>query len=196
MMKLLQEGIDVTAIHNHLLWEKPTVMYMHYMGMGDAVQLATELHAALALSHTPLTPAAPNPADQQVDLDTGALDQVMGVTGKVSGGVYKYSVAPTFTMTSMGATLPPSMGMTTGIAFQPLGNGRAAVTGDFAMAGNQVSPVLRALRMNHIYVTALHSHVDVSPMVFFMHFYNVGDAVTLAHGLRAALDAITANPPA
>jgi hypothetical protein len=198
MLKLEQGGVDVAAIHNHILWEKPTVMYMHVMVTGDAVQLATAVHNALALTHTPLTPQPANPADQQVDLDTASLDQVLGLTGKVSGGVYKYSVAPTYPiMSTDGMTIPPSMGMSTGLAFQPLGHGRAAVTGDFALRGNQVNPVIKALRANGIFVTALHSHMlDATPTVFFMHFLATGDAVALAHGLRAALDAITANPPA
>jgi hypothetical protein len=195
MLKLEQGGIDVAAIHNHLLWEKPTVMYMHVMVTGDAVQLATAVHAALALTHTPLTPQTTNPADQQVDLNTAALDQTIGVTGKVSGGVYKFSIAPKYAITSMGMTIPPSMGMSTGLAFQPLGKGRAAVTGDFVLLGKQINPVIRALRANGISVTALHSHMlDATPTVFFMHFYATGDALALAHGLRAGLDAITANP--
>lgn len=195
MLKLEQGGIDVAAIHNHLLWEKPTVMYMHLMVMGNAVQLAKAVHAALVLSHTPLAPGTPKPADQKVDLDTAALDHAIGVAGKVSGGVYKFSIAPTYTITSNGMTIPPSMGMSTGLAFQPLGKGHAAVTGDFVLRGNQVNPVIRALRTNGILVTALHSHMlDATPTMFFMHFYNVGTAVTLAHGLRAGLDAIAANP--
>jgi hypothetical protein len=195
MLKLEQGGVDVAAIHNHLLWEKPTVMYMHVMVTGDAVQLATAVHDALALTHTPLTPQTTNPADQKVDLDTAALDQAIGVTGKVSGGVYKFSIAPKYTISSMGMTIPPSMGMSTGLAFQPLGMGRAAVTGDFVLLGKQINPVIRALRTNGISVTALHSHMlDATPTVFFMHFYATGDALALAHGLRAGLDAITANP--
>jgi hypothetical protein len=197
MLKLEQGGVDVAAIHNHLLWEKPTVMYMHVMVMGDPVQLATAVHDALALTHTPLTAQTPNPADQTVDLDTAALDQAIGVPGKVTGGVYKFSIAPAFTITGMGLTIPPSMGMSTSLAFQALGKGRAAVTGDFSLLGNQINPVIRALRTNGIHVTALHSHLsDATPSVFFMHFYATGDSLKLAQGLRAGLDAITANPGA
>jgi hypothetical protein len=197
MLKLEQGGVDIAAIHNHVLWEKPTVMYVHVMVMGDAVQLATAVHNALKLTHTPLTAPTPNPADQTVDLDTTALDQVMGVTGKVVGGVYKYSIAPTFTITGMGQTIPPSMGMSTALAFQALGNGRAAVTGDYSLLGNQINPVIRALQANGIHITALHSHLsDMTPNVFFMHFYATGDALKLAQGLRAGLDAIKANPSA
>jgi hypothetical protein len=195
MLKLEQGGVEVAAIHNHLLWEKPRVMYMHVMVMGDAVQLARAVHDALALTDTPLTPQPANPKDQHVDLDTAALDQAIGVPGKISGGVYKFSIAPTYPITADGMTLPPSMGMSTGFSFQPLGRGETAITGDFALRGNQVNPVIRALRANGINVTALHSHMlDATPTVFFMHFLATGDAVTLAHGLRAGLDAIAANP--
>jgi hypothetical protein len=196
MLKLEEEGIDVAAIHNHLLWEKPTVMYMHLMVMGDAVQLATAVHNALALTPTPLVPpAAPPPANPQIDLNTAALDTAMGATGKIVGGVYKYSFPPAYPITSMGMTIPASMGMSTGLTFQPLGNGRAAVTGDFALRGNQINPVIMALRTNGILVTALHSHMlDATPTVFFMHFYATGDALKLAQGLRAGLNAIAANP--
>jgi len=191
MAQLEQGGIDVIAIHNHLLWEKPTVMYMHVMGSGDAVQLAQAAHAALALTKTPLHAQKPSPADQKVDLDTAALDQAIGATGKITGGVYKFSIAPKYPVTSEGMTLPPSMGTSIGFAFQPLGKGKAAITGDFALLVAQVNPVIRALRANGIFVTALHSHMlDAQPTVFFMHFFATGDAVTLAHGLRAGLDAM------
>jgi hypothetical protein len=191
MAKLAQGGVDVSAIHNHLLWEKPIVMYMHVMATGDAVHLAQVVHEALAVTKTPLHAQTPSPADQQVDLDTAALDQPIGVAGKVSGGVYKFSIAPKYPVTSGGMTLPPSMGTTTAFSFQPLGKGKAAITGDFALLAAQVNPVLRALRANGIFVTALHSHMlDAQPTVFFMHFFATGDAVGLARGLRAAVDSM------
>jgi len=226
MLSLEQSGVDVAAIHNHILWEKPTVMYMHLMVTGDPVQLATAVHNALALTHTPLTPWTPTAHDQDMgSLDAttrAALDQIIGVPGKLGVGVYKYSIAPTYPITSMGMTIPPSMGMNISFTFQPLGNGNengdediqnttrdgnrhalahiaanAAVTGDIALLGNQVNPVIKALRANGIYVTALHSHMlDSTPTVLHMHFLATGDALTLAHGLRAALDAIATNPPA
>jgi hypothetical protein len=225
MLSLEQSGVDVAAIHNHILWEKPTVMYMHLMVMGDPIQLATAVHNALALTHTPLTPWTPTAQDTDMgSLDAttqAALDQIIGVKGKLGIGVYKYSIAPTYPITSRGMTIPPSMGMNIGLTFQPLGHGNdqgddnqnttrngshhtighgsanAAVTGDIALLGNQVNPVIKALRANGIYVTALHSHMlDSTPTVLHMHFLATGDAVTLAHGLRAALDAIAANPPA
>jgi len=192
MLKLEQGGIDVTALHNHLLWEKPTVMYMHIHATGDAVQLAQAAHAALALSKTPLRAKAPLSADQHVDLDTAALDQAIGVPGKVSGGVYKFSIAPKYAITSGGMTLPGSMGTATAFAFQPLGRGIAAITGDFVLLGSQVNPVIRSLRARGIFVTALHSHViDAQPTVFYMHFFATGNAVVLAGSLRSAVDAMS-----
>ncbi len=192
MLKLEQGGIEITALHNHLIGEKPQVMYMHVMGSGNAVQLAQAAHAALVLSKTPLKAAPAKAKDATVPFDTAALDAAIGSAGKVDGGVYKFSIAPRYTVTSGGMTLPPSMGTTTALAFQPLGGkSKAAITGDFALLATQVNPVIRALRAHHIDVTALHSHMlDAQPTVFFMHFFAKGDALTLAHGLRAGLDAM------
>jgi hypothetical protein len=192
MLKLEQGGIEITALHNHLIGEKPQVMYMHVMGSGNAVQLAQAAHAALVLSKTPLKAAPAKAKDATVPFDTAALDAAIGSAGKVDGGVYKFSIAPKYTVTSGGMTLPPSMGTTTALAFQPLGGkSKAAITGDFALLATQVNPVIRALRAHNIDVTALHSHMlDAQPTVFFMHFFAKGDALTLAHGLRAGLDAM------
>jgi hypothetical protein len=191
MSKLEQGGIEITALHNHLIGTKPLVMYMHVMGEGDAVQLATAAHDALALSDTPLKAQPAKPTDATVDLDTAALDAIIGAAGKVDTGVYKYSFAPKYTVSEDGMALPPSMGTTTAFAFQPIHKGDAAITGDFALLADQVNPVIRALRANGIAVTALHSHMlNTTPTQFFMHFYAAGDPVALAHGLRAALDAM------
>jgi hypothetical protein len=191
MLKLEQGGIEVSALHNHLFGEKPTVMYMHVMGSGDPVQLAAAAHAALKLSHTPLHASKPKASDKKVALDTAPLDATIGTAGKVDGGVYKFSIAPKYAVQVNGMTMPGSMGTTTGFAFQPLGHTRAAVTGDFALLANQVNPVVRALRSSGIMVTALHSHMlGAQPTVFFMHFFATGNAVTLAKGLRAGLDAM------
>src|SRR6266567_4342727 len=191
MLKLEQGGIDVTAIHNHLLGEKPRIMYMHVMGSGDPVKLAEAVRAALVLSKTPLRATAPKASDSIVALDKAGMDAAIGTAGKVDGGLYKYSIAPKYEIKESGIVVPPAMGTSTGFTFQPLGAGHAAVTGDFALLAAQVNPVIRALRSNGIAVTALHSHMlGEDPTVFFMHFYATGDGVTLARGLRTALDAM------
>ena len=195
VMQKLQEGaIEITALHNHLLNETPRVMYMHIDGHGDAVKLAQAIHAALALTKTPLTSSAPPQQAGQIDLDTKQLDQVLGRTGKINGGVYQFAVARAEKiaegeMANGAEAIPTSMGLATAINFQPTGSGRAAITGDFVLLASEVNPVIATLRANGIAVTALHSHMlDDSPHLFFMHFWANDDALKLARGLRAALD--------
>jgi hypothetical protein len=189
MKKLLEEGLEVTAIHNHLLRTSVPVFYMHVGGHGDPAKLAESLHAALALSKTPLTqspPATPAPA---VDLDTAALEKTLGAKGNANGGVYQFGIPRAESITEGGMAVPPSMGTATSINFQPTGGGKAAITGDFVLLGSEVQPVLRALREHGIEVTALHSHmVDETPRLYFMHFWANDDAQKLASGVRAALD--------
>ena len=186
--RLREGGVDVTAIHNHLLGETPRVLYAHIHGHGNPATLAQAVHAALGLSKTPLgTP--PAVMQVRIDLDTAAVSKALGAGGRVNGGVYQVSVPRAGVIREGGAPLSPAMGVATAINFQPLGAGRAAVTGDFVMIASEVDPVQRALRTHHIGVTALHSHMtDEQPRLLFMHFWAVDDAVTLAQGLRAALD--------
>lgn len=188
MMKLEQLGIEVTAVHNHLLGESPRVMYMHIAGHGDAVKLASALKSALALTKTPTASPTSSAAQQSLGFDTAQIDQALGRKGKNNGGIYQISVARAEKITDMGTEIPPSMGTATSINFQPTGNGRAAITGDFVLLGSEVNPVIRALRDNGIQVTAVHSHMlTESPRLFFMHFWANDNAVKLAKGLRAAL---------
>lgn len=190
MLKLQQEGIEQTGIHNHLLHETPRIMYMHIEGRGDAVKMARAIRDGVALSKTPSAPsAAPTPADQKIGIDTGQIDSILGRKGKVNGGVYQVTVPRSEKIMDSGMEVPPSMGTSTALNFQPTGNGHAAITGDFVLLAGEVNPVLRALRNNGIQVTALHSHMlNDQPHLLFMHFWANDDAVKLAHGLRAALD--------
>jgi hypothetical protein len=187
MAKLQQGGIEVTGLHNHVLHELPRVMYMHIGGHGNAAKLAQTIHDALSATGTPAeSPAA---AAQKIDLDTDKVDEAMGRKGKDNGGIYQFGVPRAETIRDHGMEIPASMGISTAINFQPTGNGRAAITGDFVLLGSEVNPVIAALRENGIQVTALHSHMlTEEPRLFFMHFWANDDAVKLAHGLRAALD--------
>ena len=193
MAKLQEGGIEIAGLHNHLLTENPRVMYMHIGARGDALKLARAIHDALALTKTPLA-SAPAAQPEQIDLDTKQIDQILGHAGKINGGVYQVAVARAERIfegeESRGAEpIPYSMGLATAINFQPTGSGRAAITGDFVLVGDEVNPVIAALRQNGIAVTALHSHMlDESPRMFFMHFWANDDAPKLARGLRAALD--------
>lgn len=186
--ELQKGGIEQSALHNHLIEETPRVMYMHFSGHGDAVALARTLHAALALTATPMGPASP-PSTAPLDLPIADLDRIIGHPGKANGGVDQFSVARAERITEHGMEIPPSMGTATAINFQPLGEGRAAITGDFVMIASEVNPVIRALQKGGVRVTAIHSHMlEEQPRLFFMHFWATGDAVKLATTVRGALD--------
>jgi hypothetical protein len=188
MQRLIDDGVEITAIHNHLLRTSPAIIYMHVGGHGNPVKLAQTLHAALALSQTPFAAPAPAPADAS-PLDTAAIDAALGAKGTLNGGVYQFSIPRAEPISEAGMPIPPSMGTAIAINFEPTGEGKAAVTGDFVLLGTEVNPVLKALRHNGIEVTALHSHmIEDSPHLFFMHFWANGDAAGLSRGLRAALD--------
>jgi hypothetical protein len=189
MQKLVDSGIEITALHNHLLNESPHIMYMHIHGQGDAVKLASSLRDALAMSKTPAAAPAPSGPAPDLGFDAKQLDAIIGQSGKNNNGIYQYSIPRAEKITDAGRTVPNSLGITTGINFQPTGAGKAAITGDFVMIGREVNPVIKALRQNGIAVTALHSHMlDEQPRLYFMHFWANDDAMKLAKGLRAALD--------
>jgi hypothetical protein len=188
MMKLQEGGIGESAVHNHLIGESPHVVYMHIASHGDAVQMAKAIHDAVALTRTPGPDAAAQPT-VELGFDQKQVEQILGHTGKVNGGVLQIGVPRAETITDSGMTVPPSMGVATALNFQPTGSGKAAITGDFVLLGSEVNPVIKALRQNGIAVTALHSHMLMEePRLFFMHFWANDDAVKLAKGLRAALD--------
>jgi hypothetical protein len=188
-------GIEVTAIHNHLIGETPHVMYVHFMGHGDAAKLAHTLHDALALTKTPMgapapPPATPPPTPTTIDLPTGDLDRIIGHPGKIAGGTYQFSLARAEAIEEHGVTYPAAM-LNIPLNFQPTGDGRAAITGDFVLTASEVNLVIRTLRQGGIAVTALHSHMlSETPRVFFMHFWANDDAKKLATTLRTALDQV------
>ena len=195
MAKLQQEGIEQTAVHNHLLNESPRVMYMHVAGHGDAVKLASALKDALALTKTPAAAPAPPAEQPKLDFDTAQVDQALGHKGKNNNGIYQFSVPRVERINDMGTEIPPSMGTATAINFQPMGGGKAAITGDFVLLGKEVNAVIKALRDNGIEVTAVHSHMlTEEPRLFFLHFWANDDAMKLAKGLKAALDKTNSAP--
>jgi len=189
MRKLAEGGIEVTALHNHLLRNQPFTMYMHVLGRGDPVKMAAALHAGLAESKTPMTaaaaPATPPPA---IDFDTAAVDQALGAKGKNNGGIYQFIIRRAEPVKDGGMDVPEAMGSANAINFQPTGGGKAAITGDFVLIASEVNPVLKVLRASGIEVTAIHNHMlDDQPHLFFMHFWANDDARKLAEGLKAAL---------
>ena len=201
MKKLTENGIEITALHNHLLRAQPSTLYMHVLGHGDPAKLAAALHDGLALSKTPLgnatasaslqAPAAGSEQPARLDLDIAMIDQVLGAKGKAAGGVYQVGIPRAETIKDGGMEVPVAMGSAEAINFQPTGGGKAAITGDFVLTAQEVNPVLRTLRENGIEVTAVHNHMlDDQPRLFFMHFWANDDAAKLAKGLRAALDKV------
>jgi len=188
MSSLESSGIQVTALHNHVLHESPRVMYMHIGGHGDAAKLAAAVKEAVALTKVP-APKPPASAQADIGIDTAGIEQALGNKGKINGGVFQVAVPRAESITEAGMKVPNSMGLSTALNFQPTGGGKAAITGDFVLIGTEVNPVIQALRSNDINVTAVHSHMlDEQPRLFFMHFWANDDAVKLAKGLRAALD--------
>jgi hypothetical protein len=196
LSRLLEGGLTITALHNHLLRSAPGTMYMHVHGMGDAVKLATTVRYALSASRTPTDASSPASAET-LALDTKALDAALGGQGKVAGGTYQFSFPRAEQITEGGMPVPPSLGLATAMNFQPTSKGRAVATGDFVLIASEVTPVLTELRRHGMEVTALHNHLtDEQPRLFFMHFWGNADVAALARGLRAALDRMNLARPA
>ena len=173
MTAAIENGLEITAIHNHVLRANPATFYMRVSGHGDRVRLANALRTALAASKTPLTSPS-TAAAPDIALDTAELDHIVGVKGKPFGGVYQFGIPRRDSITENGMSLDPAapLGLATGVNFQPTGDGKATITGDFVLASTEVNPVSRALRANGIEVPALHSHMlSEQPRLFFMHFW-------------------------
>lgn len=194
-MRALEEGgVEVTALHNHLIGESPKIMYIHMGGHGDPVKLAQAVMHAVTLIKAPLPKGTSAAETEELPFDAAAVEKIMGVKGKVSGGVLHFNIPRAEKLTEEGIETPGSMGAGTSINFQPTSKGRAAIAGDFAMTGREVGPVLKALRDSGIQAVALHSHgLDDNPRLFYTHFWANDDAVALAKALRAALDKTNAR---
>jgi hypothetical protein len=187
--KLQAAGLEITALHNHLIGETPRLMYVHYWGMGAEAALAKGLHDALAVTKTPLSPAVAPAIVLDPGFDANAIQKVLGRTGTVKSGVLAISVPRPEKIMMMGVEMPPAMGMATAINFQDAGSGQVAATGDFVMIEDEVNPVAKALRAHGIAITALHNHMlHGTPALMFMHFWAHDTADRVAAGLKAAVD--------
>jgi uncharacterized protein DUF1259 len=183
---LQANGLEITALHNHLILETPHVMYLHFFGEGDAAVLARGLRAALAETATP--PPAP-PAWAR------AVQESLERSGTFRGGVLAIGVPRAEQIHEHGATLTPMMGMANAFAFQETESGQVAATGDFVLTGDEVNPVVRELRAGRIRVTALHNHLIRSmPTLYFMHFWATGDPAKIGLTLKQALSHVRAKP--
>jgi hypothetical protein len=189
LAELSRQGIEVTAIHNHLVGEQPRITYVHFHGQGNAVVLAVRLDRVLALTGAP-RPVAAAPA-QPVTIDTALVFRTLGLTGRAQGTVAQVStVLVPGVVTVDGRPVTPALAYGTPVNIQIVGPTRAVATGDFAVLGLKVAPVLRALTTNGITATAVHSHlVGEEPRISYIHFWADGPLPDVLRGLRAALDA-------
>ena len=194
MSALLDNGLEVTALHNHFFGETPRIFYMHVHGHGDAQDLARRLKPALALIGTAAAPPAAAPAAKP-QFDTTKLSQIIGHEGEASGSVYKITIGrDDLSIREMGAPINSRMGLNTWAAFTGTEQ-NAAIAGDVAMLDTEVQPVLKALRKNGLSIVAIHNHMTATnPPVYFLHYWGKGPAATLASGFRAALDQLGKGP--
>jgi len=184
--KLMEENLEVTAIHNHLINETPAIKYVHYHGEGTATELAQKIKAVIQVTATPL--AASSTQSQTQTPDWSKVTAILGTTGKQNGMLLSYSFPRNEKTMESGMEMPPSMGMATSINFQ-MNGGKAAITGDFVLLADEVNPVVKALTENGIMPTAIHSHMlRDEPRLFMMHFWAIDNPEKLAKGLKAALD--------
>ena len=189
MSAALDNGLDVTALHNHFFWEQPRIFYMHVHGMGTAAELTKRVQPALKLIDAAVArgpKAAPRPA---APAPNGApLAKIIGHEGEQNGPVYKITIGrPDINMVEHGAKINARMGLNTWAAFAGT-DADAVVAGDVAMLEHELTPVLKAIRSHGLSIVAIHHHMtDVEPMVVFLHYYGTGPAAKLAEGVRAAV---------
>ncbi len=191
MSALLDNGFDVTALHNHFFWDEPRMFYMHVHGHGTAEELATKLKPALdRIGKAGSAPAAapPSATTPPNPLNVNRLVEIVGVQGEQAGAVYKFTLGRSdLKVVEMGATINARMGLNTWAAFTGT-NEKAAVAGDIAMLESEVTPVLKALRKNGLDVVAIHHHMtNDRPMIVFLHYWGTGPSETLAMGFKAAV---------
>jgi hypothetical protein len=191
MSALLENGLDVTALHNHFFWDEPRMFFLHVHGMGAASELAAKLKPALAMMGKPATSAAPSAPPPPAAMNTAAIAATVGHQGEQTGAVYKITIGrDDIGLKDMGAAINARMGLNTWASFVGTDT-EAAIAGDVAMLGSEVTPVLKALRAHGLQVVAIHHHMTgTDPTVFFLHYWGTGPTAKLAQGFRAALDQI------
>lgn len=195
MSALLDNGLQVTALHNHFFWEQPRIFYMHVMGHGKPADLAQKAKPAVDLighvqgRHEPPAHSSSTSGAAPGQMDTAKIAKIVGHEGEQNGAVYKITVGrDDLSVKEMGATINARMGLNTWAAFTGT-DSNAVIAGDVAMLESEVQPVLKTLRKNGFDVVAIHHHMtDARPMIIFLHYWSKGPADKLAGGFKAALD--------
>ncbi len=186
-------GFHITALHNHLRNETPHVMYLHFMGTGEAKLLATSLRSALLLTKTPL--GATKKADATTTWFAKTIQDGVGYQGKVANGILSIGVPRAESITMQGYPIPPAMGVGIVMNFQGVGAARVATTGDFVLIASEVNGVEQSLKSHGFEVTALHHHmIGDSPPLYYMHFWSVQPPSEIAAGLKDALAHVNKRP--
>ena len=194
MSALLDNGIDVTAVHNHFFWEEPRIFYMHVHGHGKSADLAKMAKPAMDVigrgpsqHQTSVTGGSSSISAGQID--TAKIAKIVGHEGEQNGPVYKITVGrDDLKLKEMGAAINSRMGLNTWAAFFG-SDANAEIAGDVAMLSQEVTPVLKALRANELNVVAIHHHMTgTQPTIYFLHYWGTGPAVKLADGFKAALN--------
>lgn len=190
MSLALENGLEVTALHNHFFWDNPKVMFMHVGGTGDPEKLAESIGKVFAKIKEPSKDDGNLPyADidpSKTSLDPKKIEDILGVKGNMKDGVYKITIGRTTTMD--GHEMGNAMGVNTWVAFAG-SDEKAVVDGDFAMLESELQNVLKALRKAGIFIVAIHNHMTMeNPRIIFLHYWGVGSTNDLAHGLKEALD--------
>jgi Domain of Unknown Function (DUF1259) len=187
MSTALENGLAVTALHNHFLGESPRVMFMHIGGSGSEEHLGGAVGKVFARIKEPGTPLPTAEIDpEKSKLDVAEIAKILGHPGDLSGGVYKVTIGRAAQM--HGHAIGSIMGVNTWAAFSG-SDAQAMVDGDFAMTEAELQPVLTALRHADIDIVAIHQHMTgEQPRIMFLHYWGVGRAQDLARGIRAALD--------
>jgi hypothetical protein len=198
MSALLDNGLEVTALHNHFFFESPRIFYMHVHGHGKAADLAMKVQPALALIGKSGAAPASTASGRALtgNLDTAQLAKIIGHPGEQNGQVYKITIGrDDLGLKEMGATINSRMGLNTWAAFYG-SDADAVVAGDVAMRDSEVTPVLKALRAHDIDVVAIHHHMTTTqPTVYFLHYWGKGPAQKLAAGVKAAVDQLGKGAP-
>jgi hypothetical protein len=195
--ELQSNGIEILAIHGHLIDEMPRLQYVHFRARGEASTLAHALITTLGLTRTPLTTAVartpPKPAETDAKVFE-TIESVLGRKGSLSGRVLQVAILHAGRVEESGMEVPPGMGMAISMNFEVVGS-RAATAGEFLLVADEVNPVVRELQSHGLSVTALHSlMLRDEPRLFFLHFWAVGPPDRIAEGLKAALERVATRP--
>jgi hypothetical protein len=189
--EVINQGFSITAIHNHFVRNRPTVMYMHIDRKADITTLANGVKSILnkIKEIRGADPAGEKADSVQNTLNVAQLDAILGQKGEMNKGVYKYTIGrPDVKLMEHGIPVSSFMGFNTWAAWQGTPD-RAAVCGDFVMLENEVAPVIKELVIHGLEVVAVHNHmVHEEPKTFFLHYWGVGNAEQMAKGLKSALD--------